>query len=61
LVKALYDGDVIVRPHLHTLVLLTAFGSAYHNVISPSRCGHCSAPVTGEIVESCCYLPGRWP
>src|SRR4029077_8056169 len=59
LVKALYDGDVIVRPHLHTLVLLIAFGAAYHNVISPSRCGHCSAPVTSEIVETFCYPPGR--
>jgi hypothetical protein len=36
-------------------------GLARKNVISPSRCGHCSAPVTGGIVESFCYLPGRWP
>jgi hypothetical protein len=36
-------------------------GLARKNVISPLRCGHCSAPVTSEIFESFCYLPSRWP
>ncbi|PYL75364.1 MAG: hypothetical protein DMF26_08440 [Verrucomicrobia bacterium] len=34
-------------------------GQARKNVISSSRCGHCSATVTSGIVESFCYLPGR--
>ena len=53
---AFLELECAPRTRLRRLIRL-----ARKNVISPSRCGHCSAPVTGEIVESFCYLPGRWP
>ena len=41
------------------LIRLRGFGAPARRKAGKS--GHCSAPVTGEIVESFCYLPGRWP
>jgi endonuclease/exonuclease/phosphatase family metal-dependent hydrolase len=52
------DGQCLARHRDPFNVILSLHAK---NVISPSRCGHCSAPVGGGIVESFCYLPGRWP
>ena len=41
------------------LIRLPEFGAPARRKAGKS--GHRSAPVTGEIVESFCYLPGRWP